>query len=306
MIWDDRQSFCIGEQIYRQEVKAVHLRKDRTIIVLYNKVLVYNFTNQKLLDTIDTGDNPKGLCCISSDNKNMILITIGKVNGTIIIHNYNEKIVLTVIAHHSELCSIALSRDGTLVATASVKGTIIRVFNTQNGQIVREFRRGSKHSEIYSLAFHSSKDWLAVSCDSGTTHIFHLSSKQSTKNISISDSNTSILSNYLHIPSSSSSSLKINDIESINNQNISITQHRQGNTTSTLSALAYLVPYYGSEWSFAQYKLLEPVQNIIAFSNNGYEILGLCVNGYIYKIVFYPDKPGKECKLEFYKRVVDG
>lgn len=37
-------------------------------------------------------------------------------------------------------------------------------------------RRGADRAEIYSLAFSSTAQWLAVSSDKGTVHVFNLNS----------------------------------------------------------------------------------------------------------------------------------
>ena len=48
---------------------------------------------------------------------------------------------------------MALNSDGSLLATASDKGTLIRIHNTLDGALVQEVRRGSDKAEIYSIAF---------------------------------------------------------------------------------------------------------------------------------------------------------
>ncbi|KAJ6401079.1 hypothetical protein OIU84_016490 [Salix udensis] len=65
MIWDDHQSRCIGELSFRSEVRSVKLRRDRIIVVLEQKIFVYNFADLKLLHQIETIANPKGLCAVS-------------------------------------------------------------------------------------------------------------------------------------------------------------------------------------------------------------------------------------------------
>ena len=60
MIWDDHQNRCIGELMFKSEVKAVKLRRDRVVVVLKTKVYVYRFSDLKLLDQITTMANPKG------------------------------------------------------------------------------------------------------------------------------------------------------------------------------------------------------------------------------------------------------
>uniref|UniRef100_A0A804P435 Autophagy-related protein 18a n=1 Tax=Zea mays TaxID=4577 RepID=A0A804P435_MAIZE len=65
MIWDDHQSRCIGELSFRSPVRGVRLRRERIIVVLENKIFIYNFMDLKLLHQIDTLSNPKGMCVVS-------------------------------------------------------------------------------------------------------------------------------------------------------------------------------------------------------------------------------------------------
>lgn len=62
-----------------------------------------------------------------------------------------------------------------MLGTASGKGTVIRIYNTQTLDLVKEFRRGHDYASIESIAFDNKDKWLACSSDSGTVHIFSLS-----------------------------------------------------------------------------------------------------------------------------------
>lgn len=77
-------------------------------------------------------------------------------------------------AHNSPLSCIALNNDGTLLATASEKGTIIRVFSIPDAQKLYQFRRGSIPARIYSMSFNSTSTLLSVSSATETVHIFRL------------------------------------------------------------------------------------------------------------------------------------
>ena len=84
------------------------------------------------------------------------------------------KAVNVIEAHRSPLCSICLNNEGTLLATASETGTIIRVFSVPKGQKLYQFRRGTYPSTIYSMSFNLSSTLLCVSSTSDTVHIFRL------------------------------------------------------------------------------------------------------------------------------------
>lgn len=73
------------------------------------------------------------------------------------------------------------------MASASDKGTLIRLFSTESGAPIQEVRRGTDKAEIYSIAFDRQSKWIACSSDKGTIHIFTVA-KGSTK-IVLSDEN---------------------------------------------------------------------------------------------------------------------
>lgn len=78
-------------------------------------------------------------------------------------------------AHDSPLAALAFDASGTKLATASEKGTVIRVFSIPEGQKLFEFRRGVKRCvSICSLAFSMDGMFLSASSNTETVHIFKL------------------------------------------------------------------------------------------------------------------------------------
>lgn len=138
MIWDDHQSRCIGEFAFRSDVRAVKLAKDYIVIVLERKIFVYNFTDLKLLYQIDTLSNPKGLCCLSHHSSTSVLACPGVHQGHVRVEHFGLKMTKTIPAHDSHISCMALTMDGLLLATASTKGTLIRIFNTMDGTRLQE------------------------------------------------------------------------------------------------------------------------------------------------------------------------
>ena len=129
IIWDDHQTKIIGEINFKSDVKGIRLRKDKIAIALEKKVYIYNCHNLKIFEMFDTEVNPLGLLAMSVMG-NLIVISLGMNKGEIRIMRYDEEINIEKAAHKSTVVSLALIVDVKICATASVKGTLIRLFDT--------------------------------------------------------------------------------------------------------------------------------------------------------------------------------
>ncbi|XP_078436530.1 autophagy-related protein 18c-like isoform X2 [Wolffia australiana] len=174
MIWDDHQSRTIGEFAFRSDVRGVRLRRDCIVVVLEHRIYVYNFTDLKLLHQIETLANPKGLCVLSHHANTSVLACPGLHRGQVRIEHFGLKVTKFINSHDSNVSCMTLTVDGLLLATASTKGTLIRIFNTMDGSQLQEVRRGADRAEIYGIALSPNLQWLGVSSDKGTVHVFSL------------------------------------------------------------------------------------------------------------------------------------
>lgn len=114
------------------------------------------------------------------ENTNVIA-TLGLTAGEIQIYHVEDGDLLSIKAHKGDISCLALNRNGSMVATASTKGTLIRVFDTKEGALLYEFRRGTSNSEINNLGFNHIGDLLLASTLNGTIHIYRLNPKQQNK-----------------------------------------------------------------------------------------------------------------------------
>lgn len=174
MVWDDHQNRCIGELSFRSEVKAVRLRRDRVVVALMNRVYVYNFADLTLVDHLETADNPRGLCAMCPAPASNVLACPGPVKGQVRVELYDTGARRTIAAHETPLACIALNATGSRLATASEKGTLIRIWDTVSGDLLQELRRGADPANICCIAFNSVSTLLACASDKGTVHIFKL------------------------------------------------------------------------------------------------------------------------------------
>ncbi|RKP26391.1 WD40-repeat-containing domain protein [Syncephalis pseudoplumigaleata] len=180
IIWDDAKEKEVIRLEFRSEVKNVKLLRERMVIVLQDRVYVYTFSAQpKKLYMFETPHNDKGLVAVASSRSMSVLAFPGQQPGHIQVvdlgHMSNMLTnKLTIMAHTATLGYLAMSQNGQLIASASEKGTLIRVFDTQSGRILHEFRRGADRAAIYSIAFSADATRLCVASDKGTIHIFNL------------------------------------------------------------------------------------------------------------------------------------
>ena len=182
MIWDDHQSRCIGELSFRVPVRAVKLRRDKIVVVLEHKIYVYNFSDLKIVAQTDTFPNPDGIVSLSPTQDACVKACPGLNRGQVRLELYDRNETRFISAHDSPLRCISLSFDGQMIATASEKGTLVRVFDCLSGHKLHEFRRGTDQATIYSLAFSAKKDWLVCTSDKGTVHLYRIPSESSSIN----------------------------------------------------------------------------------------------------------------------------
>ncbi|EMS57802.1 WD repeat domain phosphoinositide-interacting protein 3 [Triticum urartu] len=328
MIWDDHQSRCIGELSFKSPVRGVRLRRDRIIVVLENKIFVYNFADLKLVQQIETAPNPKGLCSVSQQPGSIVLVCPGAQKGQIRVEHYGARKTKFINAHASRVACFALSQDGRLIATASTKGTLVRIFNAAEGNLLQELylpqgsppnrvyenynsvlsdadstticeltpetemsnncicgygtlcnycqimltkltelvRRGADRAEIYSLAFSNNLQYLAVSSDKGTIHVFNL---------------------------------KINVGLTTNDKPLPAPDADVPHMSPSFSFIKGVLPkYFHSEWSVAQFRLHEGEQYIVAFGHEKNTVAVVGMDGSFYRCQFDPVNGGEMQQLE--------
>ena len=197
-IVNTKRHSTICELTFHGMVVAIRMNRRRLAVVLEEIVFLYDISNMKLLHQQLTPLNPAGICAISPSSENNYLAlphyqknamgnaqaqpghvprSVAKeaISGDVLLYDLNKMEEVTVIqAHQTPLSSIALNSDGTLLATSSEKGTVIRVFSIPDGKKLYQFRRGSMPARIYSMSFNATSTLLCVSSATETVHIFKL------------------------------------------------------------------------------------------------------------------------------------
>ncbi|RUS25496.1 hypothetical protein BC938DRAFT_472068 [Jimgerdemannia flammicorona] len=191
--------------------------------------------------------------------------------------------VSIIAAHTGKLSALVINNDGSKCASASEKGTLIRVFDTSTGKLLNELRRGVDRAEIYSIAFNSDSTRLCVSSDKGTVHIFNLDP-------AVVDTQSLRGPHYGEVV--------LNPPQGVHSPGFTMS----GNRGSSFSFMKDLLPkYFSSEWSFAHAKVVTESRCIVGFGAEKNSIIVICADGSCYKFYFDVRKGG-ECTRESYER----
>uniref|UniRef100_A0A665TYM4 WD repeat domain phosphoinositide-interacting protein 1-like n=1 Tax=Echeneis naucrates TaxID=173247 RepID=A0A665TYM4_ECHNA len=163
---------------YPNKILAVKLNRQRLVVCLEDSIYIHNIKDLKLLKTLlNTPSNPSGLFALSVNHSSSYLAYPGNATiGEIIVYDANNLSRVTMIpAHDSPVAALAFNTAATKLASASERGTIIRVFSIPEGLRLFEFRRGMKrYVSINSLSFSPDSQFLCASSNTETVHIFKL------------------------------------------------------------------------------------------------------------------------------------
>jgi WD40 repeat protein len=275
IIWDDqkKRNNIIGELRFNSPVLNVKMKQDRLIGICQSKIYIFNINTLETLDMFDTYDNINGIVGFSPGELICVLAFPYESRGKVRIVNFNSLAQPPIItAHESKIACLCVNRNGTLLATSSDKGTLVRIFDVKDGKLLIELRRGAKNAEINCIIFDEYNKLVACASGTGTVHIFSI--VEAMKN----NYNENYYSDQ-------------NDGDETKNQK------------SFLSGFNFLhklsSSYFGSEWSFAKLRLQEH-KSIISFLHNN-TICALTSDGKYCLASFDPKKSG-DCvkKYEFY------
>ncbi|VDN06807.1 unnamed protein product [Thelazia callipaeda] len=183
---------CLENIIYIHTVKDMKVsflvssfsRFDRVcnkfFIICIKLACVSSFAKADVFPVIhtirDTPLNASGVIDLSSTVNSYLAYPGSVSSGHVQLFDVSRLSSMSAIAAHtSPLGALRFSFDSKMLATASVRGTVIRVFSTESGNRLYEFTRGIKRFvTIYSLAFSMDGDYLCSSSNTETVHVFKL------------------------------------------------------------------------------------------------------------------------------------
>jgi len=200
-IFDDNLNRNIKEFRFNSFINNVKMKLKKIFVICTENINIINIDNNKMEIEYSfcTIENRNGICAIANNPGCYVFawpdIEKGKVkiknfkniennnnnnlnnnnlnnNNNINNNNPNNNNNIIIKAHESYIDNLEINYNGSLIATASDKGTLIRIFNIKENKLIQELRRGTEKAKIYSISFDINSDYLAVTSDRGTTHLF--------------------------------------------------------------------------------------------------------------------------------------
>jgi autophagy-related protein 18 len=208
-LFNTKTEKIICELSFISSILAVKLNFQRLVVVLLNKIHIFDLKTMKILHSLDTPTNPGGIIALSGSNaqqhspsstpnsvpaNNYLVYPGSESSGELIIYDViNLQIISSIRAHNTAIACIALNSQGNLLATASEQGTVIRVFSIPEGNKLFTFRRGNLAANINQIVFNRDSNLIALSSsNSHTIHIFSLNYSNSNNNSSKRSNNSKI------------------------------------------------------------------------------------------------------------------
>ena len=275
VIYDDHHGNILSILRFNKLVLNVRLTKEKIFGIIEDKIYIFNLSTLETKSVLETYDNPNGIMGISDEENNKLIIAYPiQHQGYVNIRNCKDKKTSKeskiINAHESKLACLSVNKDGSLLATASDKGTLIRIFSTHNGENITAFRRGNTNVTMNCISFSPNNIFIGCTSNGGTIHIFSIASitKKLNENNKIKTNN--IYDNSYDEPKNQKSLLaKIGGFLNINSH------------------------YVEQDRSFARFKLQEE-KSLLGFGiDNTFYVITL--DGKYYKVTYNP-REGGECQ----------
>lgn len=294
IIWDDSQNRIASEIKFFSVLRNVKLKKNKIYAICDKNIYIFDLKTFENIEIINTRENSKGLFAISSDPNKEIIAYIEKADKEnkqnynkyyVTIKNYNKETAIQILVQEDVVSYISLNNDGTLLASSNEKGTLINIHSCTSGNLLAQFYRGKEKAEINYICFDKFSNFLAVSSDRGTIHIWSLGDVL--EKLKVIEKDNVIKNESIKINNEKNEENKINTNDEEDEKKINLEFTLPKNKK---------VMFKQTEKSFAQIRI-NPNKSICCFQKNNI-IIVITYDGMYYQAQL-DTKNGGNCKIIF-------
>uniref|UniRef100_A0A0X3PTK6 Uncharacterized protein n=2 Tax=Schistocephalus solidus TaxID=70667 RepID=A0A0X3PTK6_SCHSO len=180
LVFHYRRKTLICEYQYSHTIVAVKMNRQRLVVCVEDDIFIHNIRDMEMLHKVEeTPPNRSGVIALSSNPAKCYLAYPGshRVGTVFIFDALNFTNVTSIAAHDGLLAALTFNSAATMLATASERGTVVRVFSIPQGDRLMEFRRGlARCAQICCLSFSLDNHFLVAASNTETVHVFKLDS----------------------------------------------------------------------------------------------------------------------------------
>lgn len=120
-ILNTKRQTVVCELNFPTKVLAIKMNRKRLVVVLEEKISIYDLTTMNAVQTIQTVPNPSAVCALSADAERPYLAYPKNFEtGELVVYDtIGLKDVCAIQAHKSPISAVTFNSDASLLATAS-------------------------------------------------------------------------------------------------------------------------------------------------------------------------------------------
>ena len=175
IMFDDHKGKPVAQLQIGHRIKNIKANAKRLFVVGKSKIFLFKTEDLSNVGTFESyEENEEGICSLAQSNDNIIFAYPAKIEGNINIMKIKDNIIdiRSFYIHNKKIACIELNKSGDKLLSSSIGGTLIRLFDTNTGDILDAFKRGNDKAQIFSLSFSKDDKFVCCSSDKGTIHIF--------------------------------------------------------------------------------------------------------------------------------------
>lgn len=179
-VLDDARRRLVAEVLFQGPVLELCARRDKIAVVLSGSIHVLSWPGLARVALLRTPAAPRALCSLAGARHapHAALAAPAVRRGAVqlldlsTINTAASRQPAVLACHSGALACLALAASGARLATASARGTLVRVWDAVARVLLHELRRGSDAADVYCINFNPSATLVCCVSDKGTLHVW--------------------------------------------------------------------------------------------------------------------------------------
>eukprot|EP01031_Cornospumella_fuschlensis_P027158 gene27158-32805_t len=166
--WNSQDHSVVEKLTLEGTVEGCTWNMNYSIFLTDRFIHIFNNQRAKISAAVPKSSHTNAFALAA--NEGDLLFCAGQEQGTVCIYSCKEspcRLINTFKAHRSVIACIAVDVTGSLLATVSSVGTIVRVFRVPSAELLYSFRVANMPCKIIHLQFCSKSDYILSRSEEG-------------------------------------------------------------------------------------------------------------------------------------------